>query len=269
MSTAYHISLIGMNTPHHPDFVIDRPQGEGCYVLLCFSTPFFTRTESGIEYGLPGDCILYDPIFPQYHGTVLPADEGFRNDWMHFGGPIIPHWITAYELPVNQLIRTNQSLFLRSHFKSMDSEMSMSRPFWERKVQLILEDVFFTLGRYSATSYQLEQFSVSEREYQQPFIEARTEIHREFSRPWTVEQMGSLVNLSAERFSVLYQKFFRTSPKEDLIARRIEEAKIRLINSHDSMEVIAAECGFNSLYYFSKLFKKRIGNSPTLYRKAK
>lgn len=266
MSSPIRITLLGINTPHQPDFLIDRPQGEGCFVLMCFATPFFTRTATGIENGEPGDCLLHDPLFPQYHGTLAGQKEGFRNDWIHMEGAGVRELAGQYKLPLNSLIRTGEKHLLSANFRAIEAELSLRRPFWEDKINILLQDAMCTIGRQQKLVIEMEQYTPAEREFKKRFIEVRAEIHERFAEDWTVQRMANLVNLSAERFSVLYQTFFRTSPKEDLIVKRLEEAKIRLINSSDSIERISMECGMNSIYYFSRLFKNRVGCPPGYYR---
>ena len=48
---------------------------------------------------------------------------------------------------------------------------------------------------------------------------------------------------------------------------RITKAKELLHFTNDSVSEIAAEVGIEDLYYFSRLFKKLVGMSPSEYRK--
>ena len=47
----------------------------------------------------------------------------------------------------------------------------------------------------------------------------------------------------------------------------MEKAKELLITGHYTVSEIAYECGFENVYYFSNVFKKIVGVSPTAYRK--
>ena len=50
---------------------------------------------------------------------------------------------------------------------------------------------------------------------------------------------------------------------------RLERARELLEeNSHDSIQEIAAQVGYDDAYHFSKLFKKKYGCSPSKIRKA-
>jgi AraC-like DNA-binding protein len=257
-----------VDTPHHRDFVIDRPYGFKHYVLLCFSTDYFCRTASDIETGQPGDCILHDLTFPQHHGSVEGMSEGFRNDWIHMNGDHVLELAQQYQIPVNQIIRTGKNHLLTPYLRTMQLELSERKPYAEQKIQLLLEEIFLAIARQQTLAGEFEALTPTERELRVKLEEARQFIHERFQSEWTVERMAERVNLSSNRFAVLYSKFFKISPKDDLIRKRTEEAKVMLINTSMSIEKIALHCGFNSMYYFSRIFKKREGCSPREYRRS-
>ena len=70
----------------------------------------------------------------------------------------------------------------------------------------------------------------------------------------------------------LFRRCFREyngmAPLEYQIALRIRRAQNLLASSNVPIAQIAAETGFRSLAYFSKLFHDRTGVSPTLFRKS-
>lgn len=60
---------------------------------------------------------------------------------------------------------------------------------------------------------------------------------------------------------------FLTSPMDDLISERIDRARWLLRNEPISVTAVAERCGFASIYHFSRTFKKRVGSSPTQFRR--
>ena len=66
------------------------------------------------------------------------------------------------------------------------------------------------------------------------------------------------------------QKFkekYGISPSEYVAELRISKAKELLLNEDINISEIAQECGFSSLYSFSRAFKENVGISPIKFRK--
>jgi len=57
------------------------------------------------------------------------------------------------------------------------------------------------------------------------------------------------------------------APGQYLLQLRVEQAKLLLADHSRSIKSIADELNFESSFYFSSLFKNKIGLSPAKYRK--
>jgi iron complex transport system substrate-binding protein len=68
-------------------------------------------------------------------------------------------------------------------------------------------------------------------------------------------------------FSALFKAHFGTSPIDYLVRLRLRAAAYLLRDVNVSVSSAAASVGYDDLYYFSKLFKKKLGVSPRAYRK--
>ena len=64
-----------------------------------------------------------------------------------------------------------------------------------------------------------------------------------------------------------FKKQFGISPMKYLNRVRMEHAKLLLLRSDSSITEIAREVGFNNPTYFSEMFLKTVGMSPSAYRK--
>ena len=54
----------------------------------------------------------------------------------------------------------------------------------------------------------------------------------------------------------------------DYVAQaRVEQARILLLNRHQRIGQIAAAAGFQSASYFNRIFKARVGMTPTDFRR--
>lgn len=73
--------------------------------------------------------------------------------------------------------------------------------------------------------------------------------------------------LSRRQFDELFKKRFDKTPSRYIILQRIEYAKQLLKMPHLSIMEVAERCGFSDVYYFSKVFKKEMGETPSSFRK--
>lgn len=79
------------------------------------------------------------------------------------------------------------------------------------------------------------------------------------------------IPMSKMYFSSLFKEKTGYTPLQYLTEKRMENAKHLLSSSdlHYSISEIAELCGFEDIYYFSRVFKKNVGLSPTQWLKQK
>ncbi len=92
-------------------------------------------------------------------------------------------------------------------------------------------------------------------------------IEKYYRKPLSLDTLAALACLSPSRFSAVFSRLIDKSPLQYLNCYRIGKAEGLLIQSAHSLEMIAEECGFNSLHYFCRMFKKINGISPAAFRK--
>lgn len=91
-------------------------------------------------------------------------------------------------------------------------------------------------------------------------------IYEHFNSPLTLEDTARSVHLHPSYFSSLFKQSTGSSFKEYLNMIRIEESKRLLSNTDFSIIDIASAVGFEDQSYFSKVFKKYTGLTPTQMR---
>ncbi len=83
-----------------------------------------------------------------------------------------------------------------------------------------------------------------------------------------IAKLAELSGVSTRYFNELFSVFFGVSPKEYIIRMQLETAKSLLLSSERPIGEIAETCGFGDVYYFSKVFRKEVGETPSAFRKA-
>ncbi len=82
-----------------------------------------------------------------------------------------------------------------------------------------------------------------------------------------ISALAALSGVSTRYFNQLFSVFFGVAPKEYIIRMQLDTARNLLSNSDSPIGDIATVCGFGDVYYFSKIFRKTVGMTPSQYRK--
>ncbi len=100
---------------------------------------------------------------------------------------------------------------------------------------------------------------------QQRMHTIKSYVEDHFQEPISLEDIADWSNLSKEAFCRYFKSKTQLTFIEYLNQYRINQAKKLLIKDISIAEV-AAQCGFESLSYFNRVFKRIVGDNPTSYR---
>ena len=92
-------------------------------------------------------------------------------------------------------------------------------------------------------------------------------IDRHYAEDLSIEQLARQFYLSPYHLSHIFRQKTGYSLKQYVLRRRIGEAQMRLVNAQDSVQTISEAVGFADASYFSRIFSKYVGLTPTEYRK--
>ncbi len=108
----------------------------------------------------------------------------------------------------------------------------------------------------------------TKRELYKSIIETKEYLNDNFKEKISLDIISRDVGISKYYLHRLFREINGNTPLEYLKNIRLEKAKNKLQYSKDSIFEIAFKCGFDNTAYFSNVFKKHIGLSPTQFRKA-
>lgn len=128
------------------------------------------------------------------------------------------------------------------------------------------------LGFIQSDNYVEDVRSLSAFEHpltnQSKYVEMCIAIIKErYTEDLSVNNLALELSINRAYLSQLFKKQVGMSLKEYINDFRISMCQELLYSTSWSIEEIAREVGFNSLSYFSKVFKKKYGISPSHYRK--
>jgi len=82
----------------------------------------------------------------------------------------------------------------------------------------------------------------------------------------TLADLAQMAGLSPAHFATRYRKLTGTAPIHHFLRLKVERACQLLDGTHLTLAQISAELGFADSYYFSRLFRRIMGRSPSDYR---
>ena len=106
------------------------------------------------------------------------------------------------------------------------------------------------------------------REQVEPLInKAITKIEREFNHPITVQQIADELGVNRSYLTEHFKRRTGKSIKGYITELRIKNAKVQISHLQLSMQDVASFCGYSDPLFFSRIFKKYVGCSPSEYRR--
>lgn len=85
---------------------------------------------------------------------------------------------------------------------------------------------------------------------------------------FSVQAISDKINISEMHVRRIIKASLDVSPIEYILHLRLEKAKALLRSSNYSVAEVAGAIGISDPYYFSRLFKKKIGMTPMEYKKS-
>ena len=234
--------------------IIDLAKGKREYTLYFFKNPVLVKTKIGLHDVTAGDCILIAPGFPHY---IKSKGEQWNYDSLAFKGSDASRLVNQIGFETNEIHSPLQSYFIDALLEKISKECRALDMMWDRVVACTLDELLTKIIRFSK-----QDFVLSMPDHAQRLRELRSEVHENFSKHWTIGNMAEMMSLSSSRFASLYKQVFNTSPTEDLIKTRIEQSKKMLSTTKVSVKKVSAACGFESVHYFHRAFKKRMNITP-------
>jgi AraC-like DNA-binding protein len=82
-----------------------------------------------------------------------------------------------------------------------------------------------------------------------------------------IEKLATDLHVGYSYFRQMFRKYTGISPTQYHLSLRIQKAKDLLVSTDQSFKEIANDLGFESYFYFSRVFKDKTGESPLEFRK--
>lgn len=207
-----------------------------------------------------GDCIFICPMTK--HNFMVDGVRGCQIVQFEFlEAPAQLPFIEAEEnLKFSRL--SNCSDILKSLNGLHTYHKNKEKSEWYKKLfDLELKKLFVLLAMHKSTS------DLIEKQYQSKPLQSVLEyIDHNYEYKVDFEVLSKENGVSSRYLRKIFMDQMHFSPIEYVTMLRMEKAKDLLKNTSKTVSAVSAGVGYNSLQYFSAMFKKKIGMTPKEFR---
>ena len=244
-----------IETPH--------PEGRNDYQLLYIASGkgyFYFKGSENATVVTKGNMVLFRPKEPQvYYYYAVDKTEVY---WVHFTGWKVEEYLDRYELPKEEnVFFTGVSPDYPWIYNQIIRELQLQRENYEDMIRLFLRHIFLTINRYIKEGKQTKNDTINDIERAVHYF------NENYSKPISIEQYASEHLMSVNWFIHNFKNVMKAPPMQYIVSLRIAAAKGYLENSNKNITEIANTVGYDNALYFSRLFRKHTGVTPSEYRK--
>ncbi|MBQ4088494.1 MAG: helix-turn-helix transcriptional regulator [Clostridia bacterium] len=238
------------------------PRGRPDYQLLYVAagkTHFFINGEDTVVSA--GHMVLYHPKEEQhyeYYGEDKPEVY-----WVHFTGSDVRNILRHYDIPLDEHVffcgtPTTYAML----FKQMIDEFQNCRVGYQEMLEMCFRQLLMVVQRT-----RLEKPPIMNSAVMEEMNSARQYFHEHYNEPISVEEFAQSRHVSISLFMRNFKKVYGVSPKQYILNQRMNNAQSLLETTDYTVTEIAAIVGYDNPLYFSRLYHKQKGQSPSDYRK--
>ncbi len=208
-----------------------------------------------------GHMVLYRPKEPQkyeYYG-----EDQTEVYWVHFTGGNVTNILRSYGLTDDKRVfYCGSGLDYQNLFRTMINELQMCKENYAEMLEMYLRQIFIMLQRYFLNTLKADNTHVVE------VIDKATLFFNEhYSEDISIDEYAQSNHVSISWFIRNFKQCTGSTPMQYILSKRIYNAEILLHDSSYNVTEIAQIVGYDNPLYFSRIFKKIKGLSPSEYRK--
>lgn len=226
--------------------------------LLIFPTPcqhYYASLESGQEARIYAFTIFFRTT------ASKPKKTGLRS-----GPQRELQEITANLLSERRHVRNFLTSSMRSLMSSFRQEQDEARPGYQLRMQALAYSLLVEIWRKLSTREETAPTWKRNKAY--VINEVKELLVKSKGEPITLAEIARHVRWSEEHLSRVFKKETNLTVMDYLRTLRIDTARVLLLNTPETVSIIANNLGFASIGSFCRLFKHIVGQTPSEYRES-
>lgn len=261
-----HPLFVGSCGTYHlftrPKLPTHRPRGRLDYQILYIASGKAHFYFQGVEKIVPaGNMVLYRPKEEQrYYYYGADQTEVY---WVHFTGSNVKNILRKYGIADDvHVIHTGTSLEYKRLFLLMIQELKLCKEDYEELLVDYLHELLIMIHRLILTKPKGKSLFLSNE-----MDDAVRYFHENYNKPVSIEEYAAAHNMSVSWFIRNFKEYTNTTPAQYILSLRMSNARTLLETTPYNISEISDIIGYENPLYFSRIFKKHCGMSPSEFRK--
>jgi AraC-like DNA-binding protein len=202
-------------------------------------------------------------LFPnEWHRYWPNPETGWHEYWVGFNGEAADRIVTqGFFSPRKPIFTLGYDECLLNLFDKI-IDIVKNEPFgYQQTISAFTMEILSILNSSAFTRND-------EATYIQHLVhKAKSIMMEQMNESIEMEQLAHSMGISYSWFRCAFKHYTGFPPHKYLLELRIEKAKFLLRSTNEPIKQICNDLGFESPYYFSRLFKKKTGMNPSCWRK--
>lgn len=258
----YDYPIVAISAGHHqlitcPHFWTDRP-GRRDYQLLYVKNGHIQYYIGDTKFSVPaGGFLLYRPEEPQHYEYFL--DDNADIYWVHFTGKNVKNLLSSLGFNKHTGYTENPDNRYEYYFNEIINELLYRKPHFMEFSSLLMQALLLYISRSCKLNKNTSQ---KENSYVEQIHEI---LNQNYQQSINFSNLAKEFHVSPSQLTKSFTVQYGVSPSKYLTNLRIEKAKALLLTKI-SVNQTATLVGYSDQLYFSKVFHKIVGVSPSQYR---
>lgn len=227
------------------------------------------RESDGFVLILSGQA-RYD--FESFSFTVNPGDVVYLAQDARYSITVTQRpyrWICVnFRFAHTEAGAPDSNLFHPGGGKTMENAFAKLLRLWRMgdfSDKLLCRSIFYEIYAAITRAAATESMAAGQAQRLQAAV---AHIHGNFQDPdLSVERLAELCQSSTVHFRRTFAQLYHTSPMKYITALRLSKARELLQSTDLPVGTICTQCGYTSVHYFDRVFKKEFGLQPLQFRR--
>lgn len=204
-----------------------------------------------------GDMIICRRDTPHQYGT--DEQNPWAVFWAYFYSEGFEEYYPAIKHRKSVVFRTGVHIKLVDFFRDIVLELKKGYA----KPQLLYSSHLLQC----CFSYMLSKYDTTSLGNKYDFDQVLAYMSENVDRELSIKELSSVLHLSKDHFIRLFNEKYGYTPLDYFIRIKMQQACNYIATTELSLSQIATILGYEDYYYFSRIFKSKVGYSPREYRK--